>query len=312
MMIRLLTWYYALVVGGLAFLIKSLGWLGHETLCIVRAKNHDRLFPYRKPIAAIAALLGTLCTGIALYTLSITLIIPAMILVVHLVSKLRVCVKSQAQQNRPEEHLLKRNWHYYDGTLYDTAVEPFAREMRYETVESVPARTTVIDICCGTGGLAFQLAHKCNSVTGIDHARGMIDFAHNKLQRQDLSNVSFLHADARFLSDLSDQSYDYATVSMALHEMPREVALEVLKEAARVAMQVLVVDYAVPLPKNIRGLMFRYLEVIAGPNHLKGFLNYNRHNGLDSLLKEANLRAKSDATAMRDCIRLVRTVRRHS
>ena len=311
-MIRLLTWYYALVVGGLAFLVKSLGWLGQETLCIVRAKSRDRLFPHRRPIPAIAALFGTLCTAVVLYTLSITLIIPAMILLVHSVSKLRACVKSQTQQNRSEERVLKRNWHYYDGTLYDTAFEPFAKEMRHETIESVPAGTNVIDICCGTGGLAFQLAHKCESVTGIDHAQGMIDFACSKLQRQDLSNISFLHADARFVSDLSDQSYDYATLSMALHEMPREMALEVLKEAARVAKQVLVIDYAVPLPKNIRGLMFSYLEVIAGPNHLKGFLDYNRHNGLDSLLNKANLRAESDTTAMRDCIGLVRTVRSHS
>ena len=224
-------------------------------------------------------------------------------------SKLRARVKSQAQQNQPEERVLKRNWHYYDGILYDTAIEPFATEMRYRTIESVPAGTSVIDICCGTGGLVFQLARKCDSVTGIDHARGMIDFARRKLQRQGSSNISFVHADARFLSGFSGQLYDYATVSMALHEMPREVALEVLKEAARVAKQVLVVDYAVPLPKNMHGLMFRYLEVIAGPNHLKGFLNYSRHNGLDSLLKEANLLVERDTTAMWDCIRLTKTLR---
>jgi hypothetical protein len=96
---------------------------------------------------------------------------------------------------------------------------------------------------------------------------------------------------------------------MALHEMPRASGIQVLKEAARVAREVILVDYIVPLPTHTQGLVFRYLEVVAGLNHLKGFVNYSRHKGLDTLVEEAALAVTSETTAMSQCIRIVKAVR---
>jgi len=76
-----------------------------------------------------------------------------------------------------------------------------------------------------------------------------------------------------------------------------------------VAREIIIVDYAVPLPTHAQGLMFRYLEVVAGLNHLKGFLSYSRHGGLDALVEDAALMVQSDTTAVSHCIRIVTAVR---
>jgi SAM-dependent methyltransferase len=310
---RALFWYHVLVVGGFILLIRSAGWLGHELRCIVAGKKEDRLFPFTRPTVAILALVGTGCFGVVLYILNVTLALPALMLITHLTSKtvlkLAVPWRHQAGQKQSGTPVVKKNWHYYDGILYETVVEPLAREMRCATVAHVPAGSRTIDICCGTGGLALHLAEKCGSVTGIDHALGMIDYARNQQHKRGLKNVTFAHADAQFLPDFEDRAFDCAVLSMALHEMPRASGVQVLKEAARVAREIIIVDYAVPLPTHMQGLVFLYLEVVAGLSHLKGFLNYSQHKGLDALVEDAALVIKSDTTAVRECIRIVEAAR---
>jgi len=309
---RALFWYRVLVVGGFILLIKSVGWLAHEVRCIVAKRENDRLFPFSQPTVAICALIGTGCVGVALYILNVTLLLPTLMLIAHLGSKIiHASVVLWGRPERTEQSgtpVVRRNWHYYDGVLYETAIEPLAKEMRRETAAEVSENSRTLDICCGTGGLVFHLAEKCASVAGVDHARGMIEYARKRQTEQGLKNVTFAHADARFLSDFEDQGFDHAILSLALHEMPRASGIRVLKEAARLAREIIIVDYAVPLPTHAQGLVFRYLEVIAGLNHLKGFLDYTRHMGLDSLVEDAGLVVKSDRTAMSRCIRIVRAV----
>ncbi len=308
-----LFWYRVLVVGGFLLLIRSVGWLGYEVRCIVAKRETHRLFPFTRPAIAISALIGTACFGVVLYLLNITLVLPALMLMAHLGSKtigiLTVRRPRPGRAERSGAPAVERNWHYYDGVLYETAIEPLAREMRHATAAHVLEGSCALDLCCGTGGLVFHLAGKCASVTGIDHALGMVHYARQRQLERGIKNVSFAHADARFLSDFADEAFDYAVLSMALHEMPRAASIQVLKEAARVAREIILVDYTVPLPTHTQGLVFRYLEVIAGRSHLQGFLNYSRHRGLDSLVEEADLAIKSDATITSQCIRIVKAVR---
>ena len=293
-------------------LTESVRWLLHEVRCIVAKREADRLFPFSHPAVAICALIGTGCVGVVLYILNVTLILPMLLLIAHLVDKtihrFTVLWRPPSGTERSEARTVRRNWHYYDGVLYETAIEPLAREMRQETAAEVSENSRTLDICCGTGGLVFHLSEKCARVTGVDHARGMIKYARKRQTERGLKNITFVHADARFLSDFEDQGFDSAILSLALHEMPRVSALQVLREATRVAREVIIVDYAVPLPTHAQGLVFRNLEVIAGLNHLKGFLAYTRHMGLDSLVDEAGLAVRSDRSAMSQCIRIVRVV----
>jgi SAM-dependent methyltransferase len=263
-------------------------------------------------MVAICALLGTGGVALLFYALNITLILPTLMLMAHWVDqtihRFKVLWSPPVRAKHSGTRTLHRNWHYYDGVLYDTAIEPLARELRQETTEEVAENSRTLDLCCGTGGLVFQLAEKCAHVTGADHAQGMIQYARQRRAQRGLTNVTFVHADARFLSDFEDQRFDSAILSLALHEMPRASGLRVLKEAARVAKEIIIVDYAVPLPTHTQGIVSRYLEVIAGLSHLRSFLDYTRHLGLDSLVADAGLAVKSDRAAMSQCIRIVRAV----
>jgi SAM-dependent methyltransferase len=308
-MARVLFWYRVLVFGGAILLIKSVTWLVYEVRCIAARREEDRLFPLRRPAVAICALIGTGCVGVLLYILNVTLVLPTLLLIEHFMSRaihrLAVWWRPAAGREGSDAPVARRNWHYYDGMLYETAIEPLAREMRHETAAHVSEHSDVLDICCGTGGLVCHLAEKCASVTGVDHAHGMIKYARMRQVERGLNNVTFTHADARSLPDYGDRRFDHAILSLALHEMPRASGLRVLREATRVSREVVIVDYAVPLPTHTQGLMFRYLEVVAGLNHLKGLLNYSRHKGLDSLIEDAGLVVKSDRTAMSQCIRIL-------
>jgi hypothetical protein len=72
---------------------------------------------------------------------------------------------------------------------------------------------------------------------------------------------------------------------MALHALPEKARVPVLREAARVARNVVVVDYPVPLPRNFAGALARIIEGIAGGEHLEGFRSFQSCGGVGPLLE---------------------------
>jgi hypothetical protein len=57
----------------------------------------------------------------------------------------------------------------------------------------------------------------------------------------------------------------------------------------RVAKRVIIVDYAVPLPKNYAGIGSRIAEFLAGREHNFNFKQYYRLGGLNGILRANNL-----------------------
>jgi demethylmenaquinone methyltransferase/2-methoxy-6-polyprenyl-1,4-benzoquinol methylase len=110
---------------------------------------------------------------------------------------------------------------------------------------------SVLDICTGTGAIALRCARKGARVTGIDVTPAMLEKARRKAGEP---SPHFRVMDARQLA-FADRSFDVATLSFALHDMPRQVRLTVLAEAARVARERLVIlDYAFPQRPWLRSL----------------------------------------------------------
>jgi hypothetical protein len=103
-------------------------------------------------------------------------------------------------------------------------------------------------------------------------------------------NVSFAVADASRLPDWQDGTFDAVTLVLALHEMPGEARLPVLRELRRVGRRLVVLDYAVPLPRGFAGLVARAVEMGNGPRRFAFFLDYLRGGGLDPLLAAAGFR----------------------
>lgn len=128
--------------------------------------------------------------------------------------------------------------------VYDLFAAPvaFAYRATVRAAAAAPGRS-LLDLCTGTGEIAGRAARAGAAVTAIDLTPGMLERARRKVGHL---GVRLDLADARALP-FASASFDTAVLSFALHDMPRPVRLQVLKEAVRVAREkVVVLDYAFP------------------------------------------------------------------
>lgn len=137
-------------------------------------------------------------------------------------------------------HRFFRKWlPVYDGF----ALTIFWTYRALTRIAEPAAGRTVLDLCTGTGEVALRLARRGARVIGIDVTPDMLDKARAKASKRRDLDVDFRLGDARHL-DLADRSVDAVTLSLALHDMPRAVRVEVLLEALRVTRDRLVIlDY---------------------------------------------------------------------
>ncbi len=191
--------------------------------------------------------------------------------------------------SRCEMESIKPRSAFYDGRLYAALVEPFQGSLHRKIEELIEPGSTVLDACCGTGALLLRLAGKCRHVTGVDLSPRQIEFAEHRRRVKMLGNVTFEGANATDLRRWPDRTFDIATLVLALHEMPTEERVATLCELARVSKRTIVVDYAVPLPRSLVGLLAWIVEMGAGPRHFAGFREFCRRGGLGALVEQAGL-----------------------
>lgn len=133
---------------------------------------------------------------------------------------------------------MSKNDDYWSGAIYEKWIDPRTLELRETISNYVEQGSSVIDIGCGTGALVFELNEKCERVVGVDYSPKMIKHALKRKKEKDCSSVEFIEADATDLSQFSDQTFDYAIISLVLHGMPHALALSALQETKRIAKQV--------------------------------------------------------------------------
>ena len=105
-------------------------------------------------------------------------------------------------------------------------------------IAEVPLRSRVLEIGCGTGTFARELASKRGArITAIDLAPRMIDVA--RLRTKDNLGVDYRVAD--FL-ELSPRGFDAAIAINSLHHMPLDLAAERMAQAVVPGGLVLVAD----------------------------------------------------------------------
>jgi len=98
--------------------------------------------------------------------------------------------------------------------LYDEfyATKPYVEETRFVREcladAGVPPKGRVLDLACGTGGHALELAVLGYEVAGVDIAEGMLEEARKKASARGLT-VEFLCQDLRQL-DVGEGAYDAA------------------------------------------------------------------------------------------------------
>lgn len=176
-----------------------------------------------------------------------------------------------------------------DFSIVDFLVDDIRREaVRFSDIK---AEDKVLDICCGTGKQALYFSKAGAIAYGIDKSSKSIDKANYRKRLSDNQNSSFQLSDAANLP-FEDHFFDYACISLALHEKSYDLALKVLKEASRVIKkngQIIIIDYTAPMPFNAEYLLILFFEILAGKEHFNFFRKYLKRGGLKPLLKETNL-----------------------
>ncbi len=183
-------------------------------------------------------------------------------------------------------------------------IDPLLRPLRKRMAALVPDGATVLEAACGTGEQSLILSSTAGRVVGFDYNPGMADCARGRVPRRS-GNLSFLEADARNLPGIGDGEFDYATITLALHEMNPANRIPVLTELSRTAGYLLLADYSSPLPSTIPGRFIRLIEWAAGKEHYTGFCSYQESGGLDTLVSEAGLKIVEEHPALRGLVRIL-------
>ena len=177
---------------------------------------------------------------------------------------------------------------------YETLVDPLLRDIRKCTPEfsGMKVGDKVLDVCCGTGAQVLEYGHRGIIATGIDISPNMLNIAMRTRMKQKAVNVSFQLADATNLPFL-DGYFDYASISLGLHDKGKPIRYHIISEMKRVVKQdgaLILIDFQVPLPRSVWAVLARAIEFFAGRSHYQGFKDYLRNGGLEDILKSHGLR----------------------
>lgn len=120
-----------------------------------------------------------------------------------------------------------------------------------------------LDVCCGTGDIAFALAEAGAHVRGVDSSDDMLAVALRRAQRRGRASApEFVRQDAMAL-DCSDDAFDVVTVGYGLRNL-RDWA-QGLREMHRVAKpggRLLVLEFGKPESGLWRAAYFGYLGTL--------------------------------------------------
>ncbi len=128
--------------------------------------------------------------------------------------------------------------------------------------------TPALDLCCGTGDVAFALAARGALVTGLDFSAPMLTVARRRstaTAREDSQPTGrvteFLQGDAQKIP-FPDASFDIVTVSYGLRNLASwEAGLREMWRVARPGGRLLVLDFGKPDNALWRSLYFAYLRL---------------------------------------------------
>ncbi|APV43497.1 demethylmenaquinone methyltransferase / 2-methoxy-6-polyprenyl-1,4-benzoquinol methylase [Dehalogenimonas formicexedens] len=155
-----------------------------------------------------------------------------------------------------------------------------------------PRGSKIIDVATGTGDQAAEFARRRYSVTGVDLSGAMLERARHRIKPG--LKLEFTQANAACLP-FGDNSFDGSSISLALHDMPREIEVQVLKEMRRVTRgrgEILIVEYA-DLSKGIKSVLNSLIRLYES----KYYRDFARRD-LGKLLADAGLTIRRQKNIM--------------
>ncbi|MDD4874570.1 MAG: methyltransferase domain-containing protein [Dehalococcoidales bacterium] len=177
---------------------------------------------------------------------------------------------------------------------YENLIDPILRSVRLSTPDfsGMQAGDRVLDVCCGTGAQIIEYGRRGIRATGIDIDENMLDVALKNKKKLDAANASFFLADATALP-FDDGSFDYVSISFALHDKDRDTRNGVVSEMKRVIKPegaLVFIDYRVPISRNVLGIAATAIEYFVGGAHYRGFKDFTGSGGIKKILETHSLK----------------------
>lgn len=178
-------------------------------------------------------------------------------------------------------------FHRY-APIYDSLVWPL-KALRRAVVKlaNVKEGQRVFDVACGTGAQSLAFAQTGCSVIGVDLSEDMLQRARAKAKPN--MDIQFLQHDASALP-YKTASFDLATISLGLHDMPADVRLAVLREMQRITKpdgKFIIVDY-----HKSDHLFSKVIHSVLARFESKWYHQF-MENGLQPLLHEVGLKTEN-------------------
>ena len=172
---------------------------------------------------------------------------------------------------------------------YQIIVDRLLRDIRQfiPNFANMPVGALALDLCCGTGAQVCEFGRTGITATGIDIDSNILKTATKNKVKNNLENVSFQQADATNLP-FRDCYFDCVSISFGLHDKGRITREKIVSEMNRVVKAngtLIFVDFQVPLPANISGLVARVIEFLVDGDHYRNFKDFLRSGGIESLIK---------------------------
>jgi ubiquinone/menaquinone biosynthesis C-methylase UbiE len=186
--------------------------------------------------------------------------------------------------------------------LYKLLIDPLLFKLRRNIASLIPNENSVVEIGSGTGAQSLLLASTGRRVVGIDINEVMISCASSRANNLNLDNITYYTADGSNLNFISDKEFDFAIITLALHELEDNLRKNILTEMQRISKHMIIVDYSAPLPKNLSGWGSSHIERLAGGAHYAGFKNYEERGGLLSILNEMGFTIEHQYSAIDNAI----------
>lgn len=124
------------------------------------------------------------------------------------------------------------------------------------------ARDKALDVCCGTGDIAFALARHRAEVVGLDFSEAMLAIAESKVQssKSKVQSPRFIRGDVQQIP-FPDEHFDILTIGYGLRNLANwELGLEEMCRVAKPGARILSLEFGKPENAAWRKIYFAYLR----------------------------------------------------
>jgi demethylmenaquinone methyltransferase/2-methoxy-6-polyprenyl-1,4-benzoquinol methylase len=170
--------------------------------------------------------------------------------------------------------------------IYNRLIDPLLASVRSRLIFHAGEGQKVLDVASGTGELVRGLHKKSSYVAGVDIEGEMIEYSRMKAADSEKESMEFFRADARELSIFSDNSFNIATMSLALHQFNTQDRPIILSEIFRIADELVIADYSYPLPEGLKKVAVKIAERIAGKEHYQNFKTFMKEGGTKEITEK--------------------------